>query len=77
MLHGMFQMPLFGVTYKSRPSKEKFVASAPITTLDSAPIPRARSITIIQMSFLLRKATRLCMTDGSLRVWCRIPVNVM
>jgi hypothetical protein len=37
--HGMFQMPLFGVTYKSHPSKKKFVASAPSTTLDSAPIP--------------------------------------
>jgi hypothetical protein len=35
----MFQMPLFGVTYKSHLSKKKFVASAPSTTLDSAPNP--------------------------------------
>jgi hypothetical protein len=37
--HGMLQMPLFGVTYKSHPSKKKFVASAPSTTLGSAHIP--------------------------------------
>jgi hypothetical protein len=32
-------LPLFGVTYKSHPSKKKFVASTPSTMLDSAPIP--------------------------------------
>jgi hypothetical protein len=34
MHHGMSQMPLFGMTYRSQPSKKKLLASAPSTALD-------------------------------------------
>jgi hypothetical protein len=32
--HGMSQMPLFGMAYRSQPSKKKLLASAPSTALD-------------------------------------------